>query len=580
MGTTVGRLYFYIVILVSVLVTAYGAGSLLATLGKLAFDPSFVARDELGFWRTTVSTYIPMLLVGGGVWAVHWFAMRRHVTAAPQEQQVTLRKLYQNVILSIASVIALFNAARFLYHLLSALTGDSLEPFGSSRPQDVYNAGVWLAVYGFVWYYHWLVEREEGATMRAGQTLRRLQLYVVSSAALAFVAAGGFLNLSLIVSRIVSSPAAQLVGNDPAVILSTWILTFPSIIAGGLWWVFYFRYAAGQDRGSTLRQVYLYLWTLLGTAGTAIVFFAGLTELLRFLFGYRAVSVNVQLEILSFVLPMLIVAGAYWVYHWNVLTEESADARASFAGVTRRYTYLVSAVGLIALVVGLTYLVSVLLQMAVQVGQEIGQSPDWWRDQLSTFISLSVVGLVVWLPHWRRMAPLLEEFGAKERPALSRRMFLYGALLAAVITMLFNGAFFLTNTLRLLLGEPASSRLLANLFTNLSNVLILGLFLFYHWQVLQQDRVAVAAAPVRRQKPVAALASERFTKQVDQLEDVLGTKVTLLREVTQTNASAREQAEELSAAQVESLKSSILSTAGDKVLLLFTDSGVEVRSYS
>lgn len=583
MGTTVGRLYFYVVTAVSLLVMAFGGGSLLSSLGRLILEPGSPTSGDISYWRTTLSTYIPMLAVGGAVWAIHWYAMRRRMAQFPEEQQAALRKLFLNVILTIASVVALYNTARLLYYVLSAVTGAELPAFEvQSKPFQMYNAAVWLLVYGFVWYYHWQVEEEEGRETAAGRTLRRWYLYITSSISLGALGAGVYFNLSLIISYVLKGFAVQVAGNDPATLLRQWSLTLAPVIGGALWWALHWRYASRSDVGGVLRQVYLYFWILVGVATSVGASGAILYQGLRYLFGYRDVSVNAQLGFLQVALPLLVVGAASWAYHRSAVREEAPQALVAQAGVRRRYGYLVSALGLLALTVGLANLIRVLLEVGFQVGQEIGRTPDWWRDQLSAFISLAVLGAAVWLPHWQGMERVAHEQEAEERGALSRRILLFLILFAAVITILFNGAFVLNSLLRLLLGEPATGRLFSGLFASAGNVAVVGLFLFYHWRVLQRDREAAPAAPRARAKAVTVLAADRFQGRVRQLEEALGKTVTMLRETPGDDGLATPEAplEGYSPEELQEILSRVERAPGDKVLLLFTPSGVEVHPYS
>ncbi|MBM2827181.1 MAG: hypothetical protein HW403_1245, partial [Dehalococcoidia bacterium] len=183
-------------------------------------------------------------------------------------------------------------------------------------------------------------------------------------------------------------------------------------------------------------------------------------QILKFAFGYRAPSLTSQLSFLQFTTPLIIVAASSWAYHWRVVQEEAPHTIQSLPGIRRRYNYLVSALGLLALTIGLGSL-------------------HWWRDQLSAFIAAALVGLVVWLPHWRRIAQIVRDREPEEVTALSRRIYLFMILFVAVLAILFNGAQALNGLLRLVLGETASRRFLSSLFTNIGNVTVVGLFLFY-----------------------------------------------------------------------------------------------------
>ena len=577
MGTTIGRLYFYGVAFISLLVAVYGGGSLLATLGKLVLETGEVTRPDISFWRTALSTYIPMLALGGFIWGLHWFTVRNRVARFPEEQQSPLRKLYVNAILTVAAIAALFNAARLMYHLLSIATGTSLPPFeGRGRPQDVYNAAVWLLAYAGIWYYHWQLESEEGQRASSARTLRRWYVYIVSFASLSTLGLGMFLNLSLLLTNIIEGSSLTLAGRSLASLIGNWSLTFAPIIAGAAWWAFHWRYIGKSDAASVLRQVYLYAWIFLGVAGVAGAAGAVLFQLLRFIFGYRAISASVQISFLEYTVPLFLIAGGSLLYHRSAVHEESADIDVPISSVRRRYDYLVSGLGLLALTISLARVLRVLFEAFLVSANEFGLASDWWRDQLSTNLAMTVVGVAVWLPHWRNIE-MQVALNESERETRSRRLLLFLVLFAAVITILFNGAFFLNGVLRLALGEPANRPFVSSVLVNLGNVLVVGAFLFYHWQVLQRDRAMITVLPQRRAKALTVLTTEPLLGHVGQVERALGTKVTLL--ISTRTEEQGQPVENLAPTEVQALVERIQNTPGEKALLIWTSDNVEIHPY-
>jgi len=167
-----------------------------------------------------------------------------------------------------------------------------------------------------------------------------------------------------------------------------------------------------------------------------------------------------------------------------------------------------------------------------------------------------------------------------ERETRSRRLLLFLVLFAAVITILFNGAFFLNGVLRLALGEPASRPFVSSVLVNMGNVLVVGAFLFYHWRVLSRDRQVTATLPLAHTKAVTVLAAQRFQARIKQLESALGSPVTLLEALPSGAPTDAEQAVPAWSSQaVEALLERIGSAPGDSVFLFFGPSGVEVSPF-
>ena len=121
-----------------------------------------------------------------------------------------------------------------------------------------------------------------------------------------------------------------------------------------------------------------------------------------------------------------------------------------------------------------------------------------------------------------------------------------------------------------------------HLVASVGNVAVVGLFLFYHWRVLQRDREAIPEAPRAQAKAVTVLAADRFQGRVKQLEEALGKTVTVLRETPGDDglATPEAQLEGYSPEELQEILSRVERAPSDKFLLVFTPSGVEVHPYS
>jgi hypothetical protein len=178
----------------------------------------------------------------------------------------------------------------------------------------------------------------------------------------------------------------------------------------------------------------------------------------------------------------------------TVLPIERRDPRRD--GVRRLYTHLVSLIALIALASGLTGVLWTISDLLLGV-QSV--APDGWRDQISLALTLTAVGLLAWLGHWRP-APALEE-----RDTLSRRLYLFAALLLSVLALLGSGATLVHSLLSLVIGVPGASTSVIGraLAASLVAVGIGG----YHWRVLRADlaaRQSTSPSPPEEQPAPAA----------------------------------------------------------------------------
>ena len=104
-----------------------------------------------------------------------------------------------------------------------------------------------------------------------------------------------------------------------------------------------------------------------------------------------------------------------------------------------------------------------------------------------------------------------------------------------------------------------------------------GLFVPYHWLILQEDRKATGESivgPAAPRKSVTVLIGAGGGALVSQLEASLGGKVRVLRCV-----DANVGVPELSAEEIRDVERRVTDAEGSQVLLIVDTAGVQVYSY-
>jgi hypothetical protein len=163
--------------------------------------------------------------------------------------------------------------------------------------------------------------------------------------------------------------------------------------------------------------------------------------------------------------------------------------------VARRvYLYAIALVALGVLVTGLSGLLEVGLETAVErllpPSGVVGQ-PDL-RSRVSFSGALALAGLLVWLVHWwlaerpiRRAGPA----GRLERGADLRRLYLYAVLLVGGLICLFALRTLLADLFVAALGRLTGPELATGrLIRPFSLLITVGVFWLYHWRVSAVDR--------------------------------------------------------------------------------------------
>lgn len=465
------RLYLYAVSTAALALLAAG----LVFLGSTAL--LFMFNDpQAQYSRPALATYAAMTLVALPVWGVHmWFA-RHFARREPAERASALRRIYiylACLALSVGATVAIEFAIADL--LAPVLDGAKLDGFGASQ------AGWAAAVLLPLWALHFTTatrDRAAAGELGASATLRRWYMYV----ALLF----GLLTMLGGAATLIQLGWLKSLGNLPP--YQTLSIPAGQVVGGFLLWAFHSRILATRyiegDRKSTLRT----LEGFIAVAVSIVAALIGASQILYFVLA-RLLGVSNPGGVGDNVLVGLAMPGslllAYGIAWFLIRQRLARDARTEEAerqaGIRRLYTNLVALVSLAALSVGAAGALAVLAQQAE--APVIGVKAPAWQDPLSLSITLLIVGATVWLAHWRP-APWLAE-----RQALSRRLYLWAALLGSVLALLGSGIFLLYVVLQQLISAQPRLNDLANLgFGQALSVLVVAIAVgIYHWRVLRSD---------------------------------------------------------------------------------------------
>src|SRR6266851_3335854 len=367
--------------------------------------------------------------------------------------------------------------------------------------------------------------------------LRRLYLYLVSAAGLGLLAAGAALLGVTVLLFVFNDPSAdssrtQLAG-----------FTAMTLVALPVWGVhFWFARRSAMrnpyERASAIRRLYVYWACLASLIGALIAIAIAAGDLLRPLIDtcpFQGIDVacpaSPHLLATSQAGWVAIVFLAIWAFHFRVAARDRSAVGEAGASATLRRWYMYGVL-LIALLVMLysasslielawlrvakssladyrylgdpaglrrlyTNLVALVSRGAWAVGAggllwtlgeqaeapSIGVPAGDWKNPVSLWLTLLVVGAVVWLAHWRPSP------WAADRQALPRRLYVWAALLASVLVVLGAGVGMLAAVLRQAFSAHPALADSANLdFGHYLGVILIAAGVgFYHWRVLRAD---------------------------------------------------------------------------------------------
>jgi hypothetical protein len=468
----VRRWYIYLVSAISLQAVTWAIISLLRNLFIIGIDPLAVAFQ------------MAVVIVGLPVFLVHWLWGQRLIGKEVEERGATLRRLYLYGMMAafLGPIVAnVFNLIRRL--LGGTSTYDEYLYRQLPLVDTIFYHLLALVVLAVLWFYHQRIVTEDSRVipeMGGSATVRRL--YV-----LGFSAAGLTMTTSAIINLIrwimLQFGDSVIRRGDLGVVLADEIAR---LIIGVPLWIIFWRWAgrlfdgpSDEERASALRKFYLYGSVFIGALGAV----ANVTGILAGVFR-RALSLP-QEGTSQQPLPVIIGMGMLWAYHAIALREDTKQAAEAprQAGVRRLYLYLITAIGLSALLIGLSGDINVIIRA---LGKDFGTS---LREEFAWFTAAIIAGLPLWIIPWRQVQVAAEDSslaGDDARRSLVRKIYLYFFLFVATMTVLSSAVYIIFRVLSMLLGEDPL--MFAELGQAISFSLIaVGVWL-YHGRALRGDR--------------------------------------------------------------------------------------------
>jgi len=501
------RLYLYLVSGAALATLAAGLSALGFTVLMFVFNDPNAEASRGALAGATAATLVALV-----VWGVHFWFARRYAHRDPAERASDIRRLYVYwacLVMSIGAAIALDNAiANYLRPILDcpAVSDPTVyRPFDctANNLQTTAQAAWITLVLGAFWALHYRIAvRDRAAVGEQGRSasLRRWYMYPALLVGLLMMLSGAASLIILIWLRLLNST----LGSDQF----RYIGDAAGLLVGGLvLWGFHARVLAQSyledDRKSTLRAlegfIAVAVCMVFALIGAAQILYYALARLL----GINNPG-NVGNDIVAAMaapVSVLVVYGAAWFLVRRRLAQDTGSHEVERqAGVRRLYTDLAALVSMAALGTGAA---GVLWNLAEQIEAPlIGVKASDWRDPISFWATLFVVGVAVWLAHWRH-APW-----PGDRQSLSRRLYVWAALLVSVLAVLGSGIALLNVVLQQVFSTTPRLSSTDNLdFGHYLAVLVVAAFIgVYHWRVLRAD---AASRPAKHEVgPAPVIATE------------------------------------------------------------------------
>jgi hypothetical protein len=492
---TVRRVYLYLVSAVSLI----GVSWAVIGLARLIISEGIGQGQIIG-----LASWLAVIIVGLPIFLFHWLMAQRLADQDPEERGSIIRRIFLYGILAAGAAPIISNIYRLVDNTLLTLLGGSRPDY---YPYDLTIGEhlVALLIWGVIWIYVWWQIQTDNrlimsqlASNKRGQAhpvagrddwggVRRIYLLAFSLAGLVMVTWGAIALLQLLMQL-----PAEVVWRSPIANNSARLLVGAAVWA--IHWLrlqqLFFSGSVAEER-SVLRKVYLYLAVLVYSVmavGSATMLLKRLMELAL---GAPPAE-EPLLSQLSGPVPLMIVGAIFWAYHWQVLRQDAQQAPEAprQAGVRRIYAYLVAAIGLSVLLVGIGGLLSIVVDL-LTTPAAVGLS--YYREQVALFSAMTVVGVPVWLIPWRTMQgvaltpPGAGTAGEEERRSTIRKIYLYLFVFVAAIAVFSSVGWFVFHILTAILGADLPNDFITLVLDALVIALLASGVWFYHWWAIRQD---------------------------------------------------------------------------------------------
>ena len=497
---TIRRIYLYAVAIVSLETVLWGTINLAR---------SMAAGQTVAGGISQLAGALSLILVGVPVFLLHWWLAQRLASQEIEERTARARAIFLYGSVLATGIPVAQNFLALINRLLSlgfGLTAGRALVGGNQTLSDNLIAILMNTIAAA---YLIKVIREDWKAQPQAESLadtRRLFRYIWLLYGLGLLAFG----VQRTIAYIIGLPQAVDFGSR-----SMLADGLASLLVGAPVWAFFQReiertLGDQQERESLLRMAILFILALVGVV--LVLGSSGLVlyVLLRGLFG-TGWSFGELLAELSYPFSVAVSAGIVWAFYGRLFNEElillSAVSQQEL--LRHLYRYLLSFLGMGATFLGTQSLLAFVLDMVFGSQSLLGPG---LVARLAGALALLTIGLPLWIYSWGTISSLARtegEVGDRARRSLIRKTYLYGILFVGVIGLMISAGALLFQVISALLGEPPDQFLL-QVAQLLGWLVLLGIFLAYHWRALRSDNQLAEKALVRRYSlyPVLVLSED------------------------------------------------------------------------
>jgi len=452
---------------------------------------------------------LALVLVGLPIFLFHWIWAQRVSAKDEEERTASLRAIFFYAVLIGTLVPVIQNLLALIDRSILGVTNISASRAFLGGFQTWQDNLIAILINGVVAFYFWNALRDAWKSLSDPENfadVRRLYRYLWLLYSLLMVVFGAQQIIRYVFYLPVPTSLLGEVGRE------MFANGLTLLLVGTPLWVYVWRICQDAlpdpaERDSNLRLGILYVLSL---GGVITVLSAGGTLLdvvLRRAFGEAMETYEFVRDIggpISIGVPL----AAVWAYYGGWLKHQIGSDQDTLrrAGKQRLYSYILSALGLGAAFIGVTLVLSFIIDLST--------SDALWgstlRSRLTGSLATLVVGLPLWLITWRPMqAEALAQspstgsgqaLGDHARRSNIRRAYLYLALFAGVIGGMVSAVGLVYNLINAALTGDVDSNFFAEVLNAIQMLALFAVLLVYHLNCLRRDGAQAAETLATRQR--------------------------------------------------------------------------------
>ena len=482
----VRRLYFYAVAFISMEVVLWGLISLLRSI----FNPKIVTDSA-----QALAQAMALILVGVPIFLVHWLWAQRASARDDEEKTSSLRAIYLYAALIATLVPVIQNMLALVDRLILGASRLSMERALLGGGQTLSDNLIAISMNLLIAAYFWSVLRTDWLSLPEQgnfKDVRRLYRHLWLLYSLLMVIFGAQQVLRYVFY--IPSQTIGVIGRE------TLVNGMTLLVLGTPIWFYVWRtcQSALKDVEENESQLRLGVLYLLALSGVITVLASGgnlLYAILDKMLG-DSISNPDLMQKVGINLSVLLPFSVLWGYYGGWLSKQiKADTDPVRQAAKRRvYLYILSALGLTTSLIGLSSLISLIIDQALRnepVGGPI------FRQHLAASLSVLVIGIPLWLLTWLPMQTEARETGDPgdhTRRSVIRKAYLYLAMFAGVIGGMIAAVGLVFELLQALLSNSTDPSFLTNILNALQFLALFLVLLLYHLLCLRQDNVSTTSA--------------------------------------------------------------------------------------